>query len=91
MQQQIINLSIIKLFDAQGKQLITKYSSNQQLLEIDITQSAKGNYLVQVRDGEILQTESFIRQYIIALKKVFTTIKSLKKLVFQIKFFVINQ
>ena len=54
--------TLIQLFDAQGKQVITQYASNQSLLKVDITALAKGNYIIHVSDGEILQTGSFIKQ-----------------------------
>ena len=53
---------LVQIFDMQGKQVLTLNSSNQLLFKIDITTLAKGNFLVQVSDGEVLYTGSFIKQ-----------------------------
>ena len=54
--------TLIQIFDTQGKLVSTQYSTNQPLLVINVSTFAKGSYIVQVSDGGILHTGSFLKQ-----------------------------
>ena len=54
--------TLVQIFDAQGRQVITQYISNPPLYKVDISALSKGKYMVQVSDGVTLQTGGFIKQ-----------------------------
>ncbi len=53
---------LVNLFDAQGRHVQTSTLANQSPLQLNIEKLAKGKYLIQLSDGEIVESGSFIKQ-----------------------------
>ncbi|MEO6542021.1 MAG: T9SS type A sorting domain-containing protein, partial [Ferruginibacter sp.] len=53
---------LVNIFDAQGRHVHTSTLVNQLPLKLNIEKLAKGQYNVQLSDGEIVETGNFIKQ-----------------------------
>ena len=53
---------LINVFDVQGRHVHTSTLANQLPLRLNIEKLSKGKYMVQLSDGEIVETGSFIKQ-----------------------------